>query len=96
MATHAPVHTGASATTSTSAAANSVRTVVLTVGGVALWMALVLGMQWVNHHSFGLSEVESWVLAIAVVSYIAIFIGFMVGVISLVMRADRLQEERER
>jgi hypothetical protein len=96
MVTHAPVHPSANSSAATTAATSSVRTVVLTVGGVALWMALVLGMQWVNQHSFGLAELDAWALAIAVVSYIAIFIGFMVGVISLVLRADRLQEQRER
>ena len=71
------------------------RTVVLTIGAVALWMALVLGMQQLNYRVFGMAEMDAWGLALAIVSYIAVFIGFMVGVITLVLRADRRQEARE-
>lgn len=99
MATRAPVQPGAASTaaapTVQQTADSAVRTVVLTIGAVALWMALVLGMEQVNRRAFGMAGLDAWGLALSVVSYIAIFIGFMVGVITLILHADRRQEERE-
>lgn len=100
MATHAPVHPGVAVWPATTLTIRQgpvvpLRTVVMTIGAMSLWIAVVLGTQQINRHDFGLSEQEAWALALAVVSYVAVCIGLMVGVISLVRQADRVQEQRE-
>lgn len=56
----------------------------ITLGVVALWMALVLAVQLGSQHVMGMTVSESWGFAIGIVSYIALFTGFVLGLVQLV------------
>ncbi len=95
MATHAPVHPSSAISAPLTerpavrqASAAAVRTVILTVGVVAVWMGTVLGFQQISEHVFGLSDLDAWALSVGLITYFALFIGFIVGAILLVRRAD--------
>lgn len=68
--------------------AAAVRIVVLTLGAVAVWMACVIGFQLVAEHTFGFTPQDAWGLSLAIITYLAGFIGVIVGIIMLVHRAD--------
>ncbi|MGD9890366.1 MAG: hypothetical protein AB7R89_13220 [Dehalococcoidia bacterium] len=68
--------------------AAAVRIVVLTLGAIAVWMAAVLGFQQVAERTFDFTPLDAWVLALAIITYFAAFIGVMVGIISMVRHAD--------
>jgi hypothetical protein len=66
----------------------AVRIVVLTVGAIAVWMAAVLGFQQVAEHTFNFTPLDAWALSLAIITYLAAFIGVIVGIVLLVHQAD--------
>jgi hypothetical protein len=68
--------------------AEAVRIVVLTVGAIAVWMAAVLGFQQVAEHTFDFTPLDAWALSLAIITYLAMFIGVIVGIVMLVHQAD--------
>jgi hypothetical protein len=68
--------------------AEAVRIVVLTIGAIAVWMAAVLGFQQVAEHTFDFTPLDAWALSLAIITYLAAFIGVIVGIVLLVHRAD--------
>jgi hypothetical protein len=62
--------------------------VVMTLGAVALWLALVVGLEQVSHHVFGMTTQDAWAFAIAILSYVALFIGFVIGLVYMVRREE--------
>jgi hypothetical protein len=91
MAMQTPAHPGSGADMPVALPApidQSVRTVILTLGVIAAWIGMMFGFAQLTERAFGYTERDAWVLAFAVVTYIAAFIGVIVGIVALVRRAD--------
>jgi hypothetical protein len=63
------------------------------LGVVALWLAVVVGLQQVAHRVFGMTTLDAWAFAIAILSYITLFTGFVIGLVYLVRREETSHSE---
>lgn len=58
--------------------------IVATLGIAALWVALVLGLQQAAQQGFGMVPGDAWAFAIGILSYIYLFVGFVLGLVYMV------------
>jgi hypothetical protein len=70
--------------------------VIMTLGGVALWVALVVGLQQLSHRVFGMTTLDAWAFAVAILFYVALFTGFVIGLVYMVRREEASYSDQDR
>jgi hypothetical protein len=94
MSLRLPIHLPSPGTTPAAPATGRVRSaappepVVLTLGGVALWVALVVGLQQAAQRGFGMTTLDAWGFALAILCYVTLFTGFVIGLVYMVRREE--------
>ncbi len=62
------------------------RVALAVIGVAALWAALTVGLALMSEHQLGMLTGHAWGFAAGIVSYIFLFIGFVVGLVYLVTK----------
>lgn len=65
------------------------RPVVITLGIAALWVALVMALQFAAAHAFGMVAGDGWAFAIGIVSYMYGFAGLVIGLFFALRAEER-------
>jgi hypothetical protein len=69
---------------------------IMTLGGVALWVALVVGLQQLSHRVLGMTTLDAWAFAVAILFYVALFTGFVIGLVYMVRREEASYSDQGR
>lgn len=58
---------------------------------VVLWITLVAGVALAVHRFSGMTAAEAWAFAVAIISYIYLFVGLVIGLVVALRAEDRAQ-----